>query len=176
VKVFDADGDGRLDILVTDMHSDMSSKVPPSREKLKSDMQWPESYRGSGASSIWGNALFLKEGADRYREASDALGVENYCPWGPSVGDLNADGFEDVFIASGMNFPDRYMINSVKLNDRGRRFLDAEFVLGVEPRAGGVAVPWFELDAQGADKDQPGGGGGSERVTGLGDLRRGRRR
>ena len=26
------------------------------------------------------------------------------------------------------------MINSVKLNDRGQRFVDAEFVLGVEPR------------------------------------------
>ena len=73
-------------------------------------------------------------------------------PWGPSVGDLNADGFDDVFIASGMNFPFRYMVNSVKLNDRGQRFVDAEFALGIEPRAGGVAVPWFELDASGKDK------------------------
>jgi hypothetical protein len=45
--------------------------------------------------------------------------ARDYCPWGPSVGDLNADGCDDVFIASGMNYPFRYMINSVKLNDRG---------------------------------------------------------
>ena len=67
---------------------------------------------------------------------SDDIGVENYCPWGPSVGDLNADGFDDAFIAAGMNYPERYMINSVKLNDGGRRFVDAEFVLGVEPQVG----------------------------------------
>ena len=51
-----------------------------------------------------------------------------------------------------MNYPERYMINSVKLNDRGQRFVDAEFVLGVEPRSGGIATPFFELDASGKDK------------------------
>jgi hypothetical protein len=45
------------------------------------------------------------------------------------------------------------MINSVKLNDRGQRFVDAEFLLGIEPRAGGVVTPWFLLDASGKDKD-----------------------
>jgi enediyne biosynthesis protein E4 len=156
VKVFDVNRDGRLDLLVTDMHSDMSDKTPPDEEAFKSDMKWPESFRGTGATSIWGNSLFLKDGPGAYREASDALGAENYCPWGPSVGDLNADGFDDVFIASGMNFPDRYMVNAVKLNDAGKRLVDAAFVLGVEPRAGGVAAPWFELDAAGKDKDHPG--------------------
>lgn len=159
LKVFDANGDGRLDLFVTDMHSDMSDKTPPHREGHKSEMKWPVSFRGTGESSVWGNALFVKDGANRYREASDAFGLESYCPWGPSVGDLNADGYEDVFIASGMNFPDRYMVNAVKLNDAGRRFLDAEFAVGVEPRAGGVATVWFELDAHGADKQHPAAAG-----------------
>ena len=51
-----------------------------------------------------------------------------------------------------MNYPFRYMVNSVLLNDGGRKFVDAEFVLGIEPRRGGVSTPWFELDASGADK------------------------
>ena len=152
IKVFDVDNDGRQDILVTDMHSDMSETIPPDREKQKSAMKWPESFRGSGKTSVWGNTLFLKDAPGKYREVSDAFGAENYCPWGPSVGDLNADGFDDVFIASGMNYPERYMINSLKLNDGGRRFVDAEFALGVEPRSGGVATPFFELDASGADR------------------------
>ena len=63
-----------------------------------------------------------------------------------------------------MNFPFRYMINPVKLNDRGQRFVDAEFVLGIEPRAGGVAVPWFELDASGKDKDHIEAAGATGRV------------
>ncbi|HXW04661.1 MAG TPA: CRTAC1 family protein [Vicinamibacterales bacterium] len=152
IKVFDANHDGRLDIYVTDMHSDMSEMVGPDYDKQKSDMKWPVEFRGTGKTSIWGNSLFLKVGSGRYREASDELNLENYCPWGPSVGDLNADGFDDVFIASGMNYPERYMINSVRLNEGGRRFVDAEFLLGIEPRQGGVVTPFFELDASGRDK------------------------
>jgi enediyne biosynthesis protein E4 len=152
VKVFDFDNDGRLDLFVTDMHSDMSEEVPPERDKLKSDMQWPEDFRGSGKTSIWGNTFFLKQGPGQFLEVSDRINAENYWPWGPSVGDLNADGYDDIFIASGMNYPYRYMINSVRLNDRGRRFVDAEFLLGVEPRRGGVAQPFFEIDASGRDK------------------------
>jgi hypothetical protein len=165
IKVFDVNNDGRLDIFITDMHSDMSAVVDPDREKEKSTMEWPVSFRGDGKMSIWGNSLFVKEGPDKFREASDAMGVENYCPWGPSVGDLNADGYDDTFIASGMNYPERYMINSVKLNDRGRRFVDAEFVLGVEPRKGGLATPFFGLDASGKDKGHKDAAGATGRVV-----------
>jgi hypothetical protein len=56
------------------------------------------------------------------------------------------------------------MVNSVKLNDRGQRFVDAEFVLGVEPRAGGLTTPWFELDASGKDKNHPDAAGATGRV------------
>ena len=152
IKVFDFNNDGRLDIFITDMHSDMSEPIGPELEHVKSTMKWPESFRGNGSTSIWGNSFFMKDGPSKYREVSDAVGAENYCPWGPSIADLNADGFDDAFIASGMNYPERYMINSVKLNDRGQKFVDAEFVLGVEPRSGGLATPWFELDASGKDK------------------------
>jgi len=152
IKVFDFNNDGRLDLFITDMHSDMSEEIGPERDKMKSAMQWPVSFRGDGKASIWGNSFFQKEGPSKYREVSDALNLENYCPWGPSVGDLNADGFDDTFIASGMNYPFRYMVDTLRLNDRGQKFVDAEFVLGVEPRKNGVTMPWFELDATGKDK------------------------
>jgi hypothetical protein len=165
IKVFDFNNDGRLDIFVTDMHSDMSQTIGPEREKMKSDMKWPVAFRGTGATSIWGNTFFLKDGPGKFHEASDALDAENYCPWGPSVGDLNADGFDDAFIASGMNYPERYMINSLKLNDRGQKFVDAEFVVGVEPRKGGVIAPWFELDASGKDRNHPDAAGAAGRIS-----------
>ena len=167
IKVFDFNNDGRLDIFITDMHSDMSEVIDPdpARERMKSTMKWPVEFRGDGKTSIWGNSLFQKDAPGRFHEVSDAANSENYCPWGPSVGDLNADGYDDVFIASGMNYPERYMVNSVKLNDRGQRFVDAEFALGVEPRKGGLVTPWFELDASGKDKDHPDAAGASGRVT-----------
>jgi hypothetical protein len=165
IKVFDFNNDGRLDIFITDMHSDMSETIGPEREHMKSTMKWPVSFRGTGKTSIWGNSAFLKEGPGKFREVSDAFGLENYCPWGPSVGDLNADGYDDTFIASGMNYPERYMVNSVKLNDRGQRFVDAEFVLGIEPRSGSIATPFFELDASGKDKGHPDAAGATGHVT-----------
>jgi len=165
IKVFDVNNDGRLDIFITDMHSDMSDMPEPDHEKMKSTMRWQPSVVGDGKASIWGNSLFLKEGPDRFREVSDSFGSENYCPWGPSVGDLNADGYDDTFIASGMNYPFRYMINSVKLNDRGVKFADAEFLLGIEPRQGGVATPFFELDASGKDKAHPDAAGATGRIA-----------
>jgi hypothetical protein len=165
IKVFDFNNDGRFDIFITDMHSDMSEMTAPALDSMKSEMKWPESFRGTGKTSIWGNSFFLKDGPGKYREVSDAIGAENYCPWGPSVGDLNADGFQDTFIASGMNYPERYMINSVKLNDRGQRFVPAEFALGVEPRQGGLSTPFFDLDASGRDKGHRDAVGESGQLT-----------
>jgi hypothetical protein len=134
VKFFDYDNDGRLDLFVTDMHSDMSEEVGPDGEKAKSHMTWPESYLQGGANNIWGNAAYHNLGGGKFEEISDRLGFENYWPWGFSAGDVNADGWDDVFITSGMGFPFRYGINSMLLNDRGQKFDDAEFVLGIEPR------------------------------------------
>ena len=151
IKGFDYDNDGRIDILITDMHSDMSEDIGPEQEKLKADMQYPEDFLVSGGRSIFGNAFYRNLGGGHFSEISDQIGVENYWPWGLSVGDLNADGYEDVFITASMNYPFRYGVNSLLLNDRGQTFLDAEFVLGVEPRRQ-TAKPWFALDCAGADR------------------------
>ena len=151
IKFFDFDNDGRPDLFVTDMHSDMFETMPPEREKQKAAIHPPEALLGGAATTfIFGNALFhniSKRGRTAFEEMSDRAGVETYWPWGPSVGDVNADGWEDIFIASSMNYPHRYGINSMLLNNRGEKFLDAEFLLGIEPRRGGrTHTPWFELD------------------------------
>lgn len=155
IKFFDYDNDGRPDLLLTDMHSDMFHDVGPDREKMKSVLD-PSDEIMVGASVddfIFGNALFHNLGG-KFEEVSDRMGVENYWPWGPSVGDLNADGWADIFIASGMSFPFRYGINSLLLNNQGEKFLDAEFLLGVEPRRDGqTRTPWFTIDCSQAGLD-----------------------
>jgi enediyne biosynthesis protein E4 len=146
IKFFDFDNDGRMDLLVTDMHSDMSEIVTPDREKLKATMLWPDSFLQARHSDyIWGNAFYHNLGNGKFEEISDRIGVENFWPWGVSVGDINADGWDDIFISSGMSFPFRYGINSMLLNNRGDKFLDSEFLLGIEPRKD-IYTPWFDID------------------------------
>lgn len=165
VKFFDYNLDGRFDLYLTDMHSDMTEvqtkagkrEYSRSFEKAKSEpwcsIEWTDAFLQGASNNIFGNALYANRGAGVYEEVSQAAGVETYWPWGPSVGDLNADGAEDIFVTGGMGYPFRYGINSVLLNDDGRRFAEAEFALGVEPRQAGIEIEYFTLDCSGADKD-----------------------
>jgi hypothetical protein len=148
IKSFDFDNDGRPDVFVTDMHSDMFETMPPERETEKARVHPPDDILGGDAKTfVFGNAFFHNLGKGRFEEISDRIGAENYWPWGPSVGDVNADGWDDIFIASGMDYPHRYGINSMLLNNRGEKFLAAEFLLGIEPRRNNrTHTPWFELD------------------------------
>ncbi len=184
VKVFDFDGDGRLDLFTTSMHPDMWVDIRSgdwAAESRKDDSSKVAGWlfpAGKGG-LIFGNALFANRGDGRFEEVSDSVGVETYWPWGPSVDDLNADGWDDIVVAAGMNFPFRYGINSVLLNDSGRHFLPSEFVLGVEPRPHGATQQvWFTLDCQGADRGhplcaacaQPGTNGAMCRIDAAGHL------
>jgi hypothetical protein len=171
VKFFDFDNDGKMDLLITDMHSDMSEPVGPEREKSKSNIQWDDAFLQGGANNIFGNAFWHNLGNGRFEEISDKIGVENYWPWGPSVGDVNADGFDDIFITASMCFPFRYGINSLLLNDGGKRFLDSEFVLGVEPRKDGrTRTAWFELDCDTEAADRKACEGQKGKITVMGPL------
>lgn len=153
VKFFDFDNDGRMDLFITDMHSDMWEDIGPEREERKARRTPDEHILQDGSNNIFGNAFYRGRGGGRFEEISDRIGAENYWPWGLSAGDVNADGWEDVFITASMNYPFRYGINSLLLNEGGRRFVDSEFVLGVEPRRDGrTHTRWFEMDCDAGEK------------------------
>jgi len=152
VKVLDWNGDGQFDLFVTDMHTDMAVDLRPEDERKKHDPKtmFPPRFLNTDGNHILGNALFTKQANGQFKDLSDAANAETGWPWGPSAGDLNADGWPDLFIAAGMNYPFRYHGNDVLLNEGGKRFANAEFVLGIEPRQR-VVKPWFTLDCDGAD-------------------------
>jgi cytochrome oxidase Cu insertion factor (SCO1/SenC/PrrC family) len=151
IKTFDYDRDGDFDLFVTDMHTDMVHDLSPDEEKQKMRRNLPLNALATDGNHVLGNAFYRNEKAATYVEVSDEIGAETYWPWGISVADLNADGFDDVFVAGSMNYPYRYGINSVLLNN-GQRFFDSEFILGVEPRSKGTAQIWMELDCAGIDR------------------------
>ena len=154
-KVLDWNGDGHLDLYVTDMHTDMASELAPADDKKKHDLakMFPPRFLATDGNHVLGNALFTARGAGAFDERSDAANVETGWPWGPSAGDLNADGWPDLFVTGGMCYPFRYRGNDVLLNEHGTRFASAEYVLGVEPRQR-IVRPWFDLDCDGADAGQ----------------------
>lgn len=167
IKFFDFNNDGLMDLYLTDMHSDMTKgqgvealNLPYPVEKAKSEkwctVQWTDAFLQGASNNIFGNAFYVNQGGGRFEETSDRLGLETYWPWGPSAGDFNADGFQDVFVTAGMGHPFRYGINSLLLNDSGRKFFDAEFLLSIEPRAGNRHEKvYFTLDCDGEDKTNP---------------------
>lgn len=157
VKSFDYNNDGRMDLFITNMHADMwqldKGILGPDEKKRAPNNAMPESYLHSRVpgKNILGSALYECEDTGHYRDVATNVNADNFWPWGPSVADLNADGFQDMFLASSMNYPFRYHPNSVLINEQGKQFRDAEFILGIEPRHSGSAVPWFELDCSGTD-------------------------
>ena len=154
IKFLDWDNDGQGDLYISDMHSDMGRGVPPAYEKMKSLVPWGDDFTQGSANNIFGNSFFCKVGTREQEEISDKIGVENYWPWGVSAGDVNADGWEDLFVTSGMNYPFRYTANYLMLNNAGKEYLDSEYITGLEPREV-FTSPWFELDCSGADAEHP---------------------
>ena len=156
VKSFDYNNDGALDLFITDMHSDMTSTPKHDREKKKSDIDIHDSMWQDGSNNIFGNAFYKNSSNGDFMEVSGDVGVENFWPWGVGSGDVNADGYEDIFITSSMNFPYRYGVNSLLLNNLGEKFLDSEFILGIEPRKNGeFAKEWFTLDCSDPNSRRP---------------------
>lgn len=167
LKFFDYDQDGRVDLYVTDMHSDMNpqqNELGKKNTSLAYEKQRSEAYCAASwgqdfllrdrSSFIFGNALYRNGGAGGWQDVSASANVETYWPWGVSVGDLNGDGYEDMFITAGMGYPFRYGIQSLLLNEHGKQFFDAEFLTGLEPRKAGPLIEYFKLDCSGADSDE----------------------
>jgi enediyne biosynthesis protein E4 len=116
-KVFDYDGDGRLDLFVLDMHSDMWTGVdagdrfldvaPPKQPRHQVQRAMFVSEGEDYGALLFGNALYRNLGQGKFTETAVAAGLETFWPWGAATGDYDNDGDEDVFIPSGMGYPFR---------------------------------------------------------------------
>src|SRR5438445_2369436 len=163
-KVFDYDGDGRLDLFVVDMHSDMwmgvdaahltvdvarqvqhrrflTPKGPTVNEEapgLISIQRAMFERQGEDFDALlFGNAVYRNLGHGKFTETAVAAGLETLWPWGVATGDFDNDGHEDVFIPSGMGYPYYYWPNQLMMNNGDGTFHEQAAALGVEPPTDG---------------------------------------
>jgi len=164
-KVFDYDGDGRLDLFVVDMHSDMwmgvdvghvsldvarrvqhrrfrTPKGPTINEEAPGLIQIQRAMfarQGEDFDALlFGNGLYRNLGHGKFTETAVAAGLETLWPWGVATGDFDNDGHEDVFIPSGMGYPYYYWPNQLMMNNGDGTFHDRAADFGVEPPRGGI--------------------------------------
>jgi hypothetical protein len=58
-----------------------------------------------------------------------------------ATGDFDNDGFEDVFLPSGMGYPYFYWPNALLMNNGNETFTDRAKESGLEPPVGGIYLP-----------------------------------
>jgi len=156
-QVFDFNNDGKLDLFVVDMHSDMWMGLlfdwpaetlnlihEGEKKKFKTpagpqvNLEWDSYSKERQQGCIFGNALFKNRGDGKFEEISDRANLETLWPWGAAVGDFDNDGYEDLFIPSGMGYPFFYWPNYLMMNNHDETFTDRAESAGIEPPARGI--------------------------------------
>jgi hypothetical protein len=161
-RAFDYDGDGRLDLAVADMHSDMwmpfdvspaiveeRTKYPTFMHRAKElglydDAAEKRFVANAGIRTdkvVFGNTLFRNLGGGKFEETSAKAGFETFWPWGVCEGDFDGDGFIDAFVPAGMGHPLFYWRSSLLRNRGDGTFEDAARSAGVDPPPGGTQLP-----------------------------------
>ena len=64
-------------------------------------------------------------------------GLENFWPWGIATGDFDNDGYEDVFVPTGMGYPYFYWPSYLLMNNGNETFTNRAQEEGIEPPARG---------------------------------------
>lgn len=99
------------------------------------------------------NRVYHNNGDGTFTDVAPALGLDqSLWAMGINVGDVNNDGFPDVYVGTGTPDLRSIMPNRMFLNERGSAFRDVTFDVGVGHLQKGHAIGFADFDRDG-DQD-----------------------
>ena len=136
---FDYDNDGDLDVFVASYSA--SARVV-SASYLGRDL--PEGGRP---------VLYRNDGDGTFTDVSEEMGLTRpLLIMGANHGDLDGDGFQDLYLGTGVPDFDALMPNVAYRNHGGRRFEDVTFTTGLGHLQKGHAVAFGDVDNDGQEE------------------------
>jgi hypothetical protein len=97
--------------------------------------------------------VFLNDGTGGFRDVSDAMNVDDIrLPMGANYGDVDNDGFLDIYLATGGPQFDMLIPNVMYLNRGGKSFADVTTATGTGHLQKGHGVAFGDIDNDG-DQD-----------------------
>jgi hypothetical protein len=132
---FDYDQDGHLDVMVWSYLPEMDS---PARSWLGMTHQGelPRLYKGDGRGG--------------FRDVAPAMGLDRIdLPMGSNFGDIDGDGWPDMYLGTGYPGYDGLIPNVFYRNLQGKRFADVTSVSGMGHLQKGHGVAFADFDRDG---------------------------
>lgn len=97
--------------------------------------------------------LYRNLGNGRFQNVASTMGIDHaYLPMGANFGDLDNDGFLDIYLTTGKPDFATLVPNRMLRNDRGRRMLDVTFSGGFGHLQKGHGIAFADIDNDG-DQD-----------------------
>tara|TARA_B100000700_G_scaffold11748_1_gene11953 strand:+ start:11938 stop:14124 length:2187 start_codon:yes stop_codon:yes gene_type:complete len=131
---WDYDNDGDLDILSSGYEYGIVKSI--------------KSYQGY-IDEDYSIKIFTNDGKGRFEENSKKLNLNKvHSVMGGNYGDLNNDGYEDIYFGTGYPYIDSIIPNAFYINNKGLNFIDEthSYGLGHLQKGHGIGFADFDLD------------------------------
>ncbi|MFQ5720162.1 MAG: CRTAC1 family protein, partial [Acidobacteriota bacterium] len=132
---FDFDNDGDLDLFVTAYLAQVEDIAADTLGLARGSELWPRLYRNDG---------------DRFSDVTVDAGLDHpSLPMGANFGDINEDGFVDIYLGTGAPAYEALMPNIMYLNRGDSTFTDVTFSGGFGHLQKGHGISFADLDNDG---------------------------
>lgn len=132
---FDADNDGDVDLFVTNYLADVEDVAADLLGRPTSQALWPRLYRND-------------DGA--FTDIAEAAGLGHpHLPMGANFGDIDEDGWLDIYLGTGSPSFESQMPNVMYRNNGDGTFVDVTYAAGFGHLQKGHGVSFADLDRDG---------------------------